>query len=90
MVGGPYSDFRMSPPPHHPKEDTEKTKVANMNPPAGERPGSAVPPRPERPSETGEPGSFGGEKRKAINGARLIYSWLEKNAFLRLKKWSTF
>jgi hypothetical protein len=46
--GGPYSDFRMSPPPHHLEEDKKKLKTRNENPPAGKRLGSAVRPRPER------------------------------------------
>jgi hypothetical protein len=41
----------ISPPPHHPQEDTENPKTRNGNPPAGERSRSAVPPRRERPSE---------------------------------------
>jgi hypothetical protein len=45
----------MSPPPHHPEEDTENPKRRNENPPIDERLRSAIPPRPERPSEAAGP-----------------------------------
>jgi hypothetical protein len=45
----------MSPPSHHPEEDTENPKIRNENPPASEKLRSAIPLRREGPSEAAGP-----------------------------------
>jgi hypothetical protein len=77
--GGPYSDFRMSPPSHHPEEDTENPKTRNRNPPADEKPRSAIPLRREGPSEAAGPAATptkGTETVTALGIASSSYFFL--------------
>jgi hypothetical protein len=79
MAERTYSDFGISPPPHHLKEDTEKPKTRNDNPPVGERSGSAIPPRPERPSEVG------GLATTPTEGTETLATWDITSIFSRTR-----